>query len=482
MKRTLIRLLLFLGAIAASIRTSSSSSSSSSTSTSSSSCHPDDKAALLAMKAAWGDPKQLASWAPDSSSSSCCDGDWHHVQCDDSTSTTTLMRRVTSLSIDDDGGGLVAGAIPDAIAGLTHLENLDLRRLPGLSGPIPPAIARLSKLAFLTISRTGISGPVPSFLGELTSLTELDLSYNSLSGSIPPSSLPCCNLWTIDLRHNRLTGSLPKLLFSNHPSTSINNRGEEEEEDDDEYNYLIDLRLSHNRLSGPIPPDWSTVRFGTVSLSRNALTGDPSAALFGRDKPLQMLDISRNAFSFNLSAVELPEDLGFMDLSHNDVYGGVPEQAANLQYLNVSYNRLCGELPTGPVPSFLGSLMKLQYVDLSRNGFSFNLSSTVAAMPDQLYFSHNAIYGGIPAQVANPTNLQFFNVSYNRLYGQIPAGDNMSRCDVFSFQHNKMQLPTVELTSSDDYDDREESGIEAGDRQPQAEAERRLDVSVVAPR
>ncbi|GJN36403.1 hypothetical protein PR202_gb25259 [Eleusine coracana subsp. coracana] len=76
-------------------------------------------------------------------------------------------------------------------------------------------------------------------------------------------------------------------------------------------------------------------------------------------------------------------------------------------------------------------------------GISFNLSSTVAAMPDQLYFSHNAIYGGIPAQVANPTNLQFFNVSYNRLYGQIPAGDNMSRCDVFSFQHNKMQLPTV---------------------------------------
>jgi Leucine-rich repeat (LRR) protein len=81
---------------------------------------------------------------------------------------------------------------------------------------------------------------------------------------------------------------------------------------------------------------------------------------------------------------------------------------------------------------------ELQYLDLSRNALSFNLSGV--ELPEQLYFvdvSHNAIYGGIPAQVANLTNLQFFNVSYNRLCGGVPTGGNMARFDAYNYQHNK---------------------------------------------
>jgi hypothetical protein len=120
----------------------------------------------------------------------------------------------------------------------------------------------------------------------------------------------------------------------------------------------VDLRLSHNRLSGSIPREWSAVSFGVVSLSRNALSGDASP-LFGRDKPLQLLDLSRNGFSFNLSAVDLPEQLGVMDLSHNAIYGGVPAQAAGLQFLNVSYNLLCGEVP-GNVASLFDDAYSFQ--------------------------------------------------------------------------------------------------------------------------
>jgi hypothetical protein len=183
-------------------------------------CHPGDKDALL------------ASWTPEAS---CCDEDWQHVECDDDTG------RVISLSVileeDDDGGSssLAGTTIPDAVAGLDHLENLDLRRLSGISGPI----ARLSNLAFLTISRTAVSGPLPSFLGELTALTELDLSYNSLSGSIPASLARRPNLWSVDVRHNRLTGTLPPLLFSS------NNKKQQQQQDDESYDYL----LAHPRFT-----------------------------------------------------------------------------------------------------------------------------------------------------------------------------------------------------------------------------------------
>ncbi|CAN6340380.1 unnamed protein product [Urochloa humidicola] len=61
-------------------------------------------------------------------------------------------------------------------------------------------------------------------------------------------------------------------------------------------------------------------------------------------------NLSRNALSFDMSALELPPRLASLDVSHNGIRGGVPAAAGNLSQLmvfNVSYNQLCGELPSG---------------------------------------------------------------------------------------------------------------------------------------
>jgi hypothetical protein len=295
-------------------------------------CHSGDNAALLAIKAALGNPYNFASWTPDYP---CCD--WYDVDCDDATG------RVIGLSVLQDDN--ITGTIPDAVAGLVHLQSLTWHHLPGISGPIPPAIAKLSNLSSLTISWTAVSGPVPSFLGALTKLTFLDLSFNSLTGTIPASLAAAPNLSGINLSRNRLTGAIPAPLLSKSADQ-------------------IYLWLSHNNLSGSLPAEFAAANFAHLDLSRNRFTGDASG-LFGRGKELQYLDLSRNAFSFDLSGVGLPEQLYFVDVSHN------------------------------------------------------------------------AITGGIPAEVANLTNLQFFNVSYNRLCGAVPTGGNMERFDLFNFQHNK---------------------------------------------
>ncbi|KAL6864938.1 hypothetical protein ACP4OV_016089 [Aristida adscensionis] len=283
-------------------------------------CHPDDKAALLAIKAALSNPHRFASWTPDTS---CCD--WLEVDCD------IYTGRVTHLTVVGDGS--LAGAIPDAVGDLAHLEYLDLSHLRGLSGPIPPALTRLANLSALTISWTAVSGPVPAFLSELAALAALDLSHNALAGAIPASLARLPGLVSLDLRHNRLTGALPPLLFSRLPP------GEK-----------AHLTLSRNNLTGGVPAAWARVMFQEVDLSENALAGD-ATALFGKGKPLRYLDLYRNGFSFNLSEVELPEEqLNYVDLSHNAIYGGIPAQAANLTDLSVfdvSYNQLCGEVPGG---------------------------------------------------------------------------------------------------------------------------------------
>ncbi|KAE9463728.1 hypothetical protein C3L33_04362, partial [Rhododendron williamsianum] len=78
------------------------------------------------------------------------------------------------------------------------------------------------------------------------------------------------------------------------------------------------------------------------------LSGDLSF-LFGSNKTVQIVDFSRNKFEFNLSNVVFPASLTSLDLNHNKIFGSLPEELTTLdfQYLNVSYNRLCGKIPVG---------------------------------------------------------------------------------------------------------------------------------------
>ncbi|MGI4370284.1 hypothetical protein ACR2V4_27215, partial [Klebsiella pneumoniae] len=66
-------------------------------------------------------------------------------------------------------------------------------------------------------------------------------------------------------------------------------------------------------------------------------------------KTIQIVDFSRNMFQFDLSKVVFPQSLTSLDLNHNKIYGSLPVglTTLDLQYLNVSYNRLCGRIPTG---------------------------------------------------------------------------------------------------------------------------------------
>nr|XP_010943538.2 polygalacturonase inhibitor-like [Elaeis guineensis] len=275
-------------------------------------CHKDDKKALLAVKSGLGNPYDLIAWTSDYP---CCD--WAGVSCDSATG------RVTSLDIS---GTNSSATIPTSVADLPFLQSLTFHKNANLTGPIPSAIATLTRLTFLRLDWNGLSGPVPAFLARLTALDYLNLAFNQFSGSIPPSlgSLP---LEFLRLDRNRLTGPIPSSLSRSS---------------------LTYLYLSHNGLTGSIPQSFANAQFEVLDLSRNQLAGDASL-LFGTSKPLQVLDLSRNQFEFDFSAVEFPENMTALDLNHNQVYGSIPPEITQREWqlLNVSYNRLCGQIPSG---------------------------------------------------------------------------------------------------------------------------------------
>ncbi|KAL0382965.1 UNVERIFIED_CONTAM: Polygalacturonase inhibitor [Sesamum calycinum] len=214
----------------------------------------------------------------------CCE--WNSVKCDEKTN------RITSVAI----------------------SNSDLKL------PLPAAVGDLPWNL--------LSGPVPSFLSQLKNLNYIGLSLNNFTGSIPPSLSRLPKLGGLLLDRNKLTGSIPESFADFHVK--------------DFYLYL-----SHNQLNGTIPRRLGHTNFTLLDVSRNKLKGDISF-LFGKNKSINTAYFSRNELQFDMSKMEFPKTLGNLDLSHNKIYGSLPEGLTKIDInLNVSYNRLCGRIPVG---------------------------------------------------------------------------------------------------------------------------------------
>ncbi|KAF3778846.1 hypothetical protein EJ110_NYTH41626 [Nymphaea thermarum] len=123
-------------------------------------------------------------------------------------------------------------------------------------------------------------------------------------------------------------------------------------------------------------------------------------------------------------------------LSRNSLSGAIPKSLAQADFARIDLDR--NQLVGDPSPLFNNRSKSLNNIILSRNLFNFDLTGVV--FPSGLWildFSHNMIYGSIPTQIVELPNLQQFNVSYNRLCGEIPQGGNMQKLDSSSYMHNR---------------------------------------------
>ncbi|KAJ6850756.1 polygalacturonase inhibitor-like [Iris pallida] len=286
-------------------------------------CNKDDSATLLKLKRAFNNPPNLDSW---SASTSCC-WFWQGVSCDDN-------GRVTWAAISASN---ISGPIPPEIGNLPELRRLEIEVNPNLTGPIPVSITKLQHLERLILAGNSISGTIPEFLCSMTSLNYIDLRSNKLYGQIPRCLRG--SIYYIDFSSNRLSGHIPASLMNGYGGNDTF------------------LSLANNRLTGRIPRSFDNINFYNINLSGNRLGGDASV-LLGEAKFSTQIDVSSNRLSFDLSNVTYPEFLNELVISHNRIRGSINTQISELQGLGVldmSYNRLCGPIPSGlwmrPYPS-----------------------------------------------------------------------------------------------------------------------------------
>ncbi|KAF3334688.1 polygalacturonase inhibitor 1-like protein [Carex littledalei] len=294
----------------------------------------DDEVVLLKIKKQLSYPNGLRWWVK---GFDYCDAS-ANVAPENSYITCTSTGRVRSLVLQN---LVVTTSFPDAICHLTEIQDLYLTQNPGFHGPIPSCITKLPNLRLLIIVQTSLSGSVPSFYNH-ANITGINLGRNNLSGTIPPSLSTCPNLNFLELSSNYLTGNIPPgLVHGSHPQLALNN----------------------NILTGEIPKSYGSVDFQLIVVGNNRLCGDASF-LFGKQKNTVNIELNNNDFEFDLSHVEFSDFIYGFDLSHNKIYGKVPESfatAAGLYYPNLSFNKLCGELPQG------GNMWRFNAVVFSNN-------------------------------------------------------------------------------------------------------------------
>ncbi|XP_021740893.1 polygalacturonase inhibitor-like [Chenopodium quinoa] len=277
-------------------------------------CNANDKAALLEFSRYYfGNASHY--WG--SGDTDCCK-DWEGVKCNPST------HRVIELSLSK---GELTGHISSAIGNLPYLKTLHIRKQPNIIGNIPMEITNLLNIKYLRLDWNNLSGPIPSYLSQLKKLKFLDLSFNKFSGSIPARLALLPNLYALHLDRNQLSGPIPDSFISFENSN-------------------ISIYLSHNNLSGPIP--YSFGQAYMLDFSRNQLTGDLSFMF--KSNNISRINLARNLLDFNMSKLEFGSGFTSINLNHNKIYGSIPPKLAelpHLSFLNVSYNHLCGRIPTG---------------------------------------------------------------------------------------------------------------------------------------
>ncbi|KAK9266978.1 hypothetical protein L1049_027106 [Liquidambar formosana] len=300
---------------------------------------------------------------------------------------------ISSVEELDLSGNHLNGSIPYSISKLKYLYTLDLSN-NHLSGKIP--IHWAADLSTLDLSKNDLSGEIPSSICSSSFLYWLKLSNNNLSGELFPSLQNCWNLQALDLGQNRFSGNISKWIGEAPSSLSILSlranmfTGNITEQICQLFDLHI-LDLSHNNLSGPIPPCLSN-----LSALRFLANYDPPS-LF--DHPFYNKEMDLDVKGRMMKFTRTLSLVNIIDLSSNNLWGEIPEEITNLSTLgtlNLSRNQL-----TGKIPEKIGALHLLETLDLSCNHLS----------------------GPLPASMPSMTSLNHLNLSQNNLSGPIPSAN-----------------------------------------------------------
>uniref|UniRef100_A0A2N9I3P7 Leucine-rich repeat-containing N-terminal plant-type domain-containing protein n=1 Tax=Fagus sylvatica TaxID=28930 RepID=A0A2N9I3P7_FAGSY len=437
-------------------------------------CHDDDSSALLQFKESFdmnlnacrgpfAYPK-IASWKQEGMDRDCCS--WDGVECDEDTghviglnlnssclygsmvSNSSLFRLVHLQSLNLYYNDFNFSQIPSRFSQLLSLTHLDLF-YSSFSGQIPSQFSNLSKLTFLDLSYNEVLHlkSLKSLVRNLTSLKVLCLNEVQISSPVPEilSNLSC--LTTLELVDCGLHGEFPVGIFK--------------------LPKLQDLRVSLNQdLMGYLPEFYSSSPLKILSVRRTSFSGKLPDSIGNLDSLNELLIGNCNFSSHIPSSMANLTQLSFLEMTSTQLTGQIPSWLANmtqLRVLHLSFNKLQGPLPnsifelekletlflysnnlSGIVT--LDMFHKLKYLTsliLSRNHISFitKINSNATQNKFKVLGLASCNLSHFPDFLRNQNQLQWLDLSYNNIHGQIPNwvwNTSKETLVIVNFSHNHL--------------------------------------------
>ncbi|WKA06768.1 hypothetical protein VitviT2T_024653 [Vitis vinifera] len=372
--------------------------------------------------------------------------DLHSSELDDEIPDT--IGDMGSLAYLDISENQLWGSIPDTVGKMVLLSHLDLS-LNQLQGSIPDTVGNMVSLKKLSLSENHLQGEIPKSLSNLCNLQELELDRNNLSGQLAPDFVACANdtLETLFLSDNQFSGSVPALIgFSSLRELHLdfNQLNGTLPESVGQLANLQSLDIASNSLQGTISEAhlFNLSWLSYLNLSSNSLTFNMSLDWV---PPFQLLSLRLASCKLGPrfpSWLRTQNQLSELDISNSEISDVLPDWFWNVtstvNTLSISNNRIKGTLPNlssefGSFSNidmssncFEGSIPQLpydvQWLDLSNNKLSGSISllCTVGTELLLLDLSNNSLSGGLPNCWAQWESLVVLNLENNRFSGQIP--------------------------------------------------------------
>ena len=224
----------------------------------------------------------------------------------------------------------------------------------------------------LELDGNGLSGALPPELGNLTNLRELDLYDNELSGSLPESLGNLTNLEALYLDRNQLSGPLPLSLVN--------------------LTYLKDLNLRNTDLCAPLDAGFQAW-LDVIENKRGVVNCGPEDESDDRAVLVALYEATNgDNWTDNTNWLS--------DKPLDEWFGVTTDDEDHVTSLELTENALSGVLP-----SELGNLTNLQWLDLGGNQLSGGLPSSLGSLSNlqglHLWLD-NQLSGALPSSIGQP--------------------------------------------------------------------------------
>lgn len=337
------------------------------------------------------------------------------------------------------------GQLPAEIGDLLGLQHLSLYD-NAVTGWLPSRMQALDELWFVQLQQNQFTGAIPSWITQLDTLEYLGLRDNMFTGTIPYTLFTnASNLVEIDFAYNQLTGPIDvfdsetcppylKLLYLSNNKLS----GRVHDASFSYCDSLYELDMSANQLTGYFPR--SFFYFNIIDLHDNLLSGHIPTVYYN-DSGLSYLSLANNNFSSTIpSSIINLKSIRHLDLSDNHLTGSLTDDlfvgAATMEYLLLSNN----DFTPGPIPN-IASAKGLTALGLSDTNRTGTIPTWIGSLPrlQMLDLHSNMLNGSIPTQLGSVNTLDYLLLNRNKLTGEVPATlTTMKDAQVFYLDNNEL--------------------------------------------